>query len=249
MNELIKISFESENPTVSGRELHEALEIQTAYKDWFPRMCEYGFTENVDFNLLKIEQVQIEGNREVKRGITDHQLTINMAKEICMIQRSEKGRQARQYFIAVENQWNTPEAVMSRALKMANAKLEEIKHTNFSLCQKIEADKPKVLFADAVATAKTSILIGELAKILKQNGIDTGEKRLFEWLRGNGYLIKRKGTDYNAPTQQSMDMNLFEVKETAISHSDGHTTVNKTTKVTGKGQAYFINKFLGGVNN
>lgn len=249
MNELIKISFESENPTVSGRELHEALEIQTAYKDWFPRMCEYGFEEGEDFNPLKNEQVQIEGNREVHRIITDHQLTIEMAKELCMIQRSDKGKQARQYFIAVENQWNTPEAVMSRALKMANAKLEEIKHTNFSLCQKIEADKPKVLFADAVATAKTSILIGELAKILKQNGIDTGEKRLFEWLRGNGYLIKRKGTDYNAPTQQSMDMNLFEVKETAISHSDGHTTVNKTTKVTGKGQAYFINKFLGGVNN
>ena len=249
MNELIKISFESENPTVSGRELHEALEIQTAYKDWFPRMCEYGFEEGEDFNPLKNEQVQIEGNREVHRIITDHQLTIEMAKELCMIQRSDKGKQARQYFIAVENQWNTPEAVMSRALKMANAKLEEIKHTNFSLCQKIEADKPKVLFADAVATAKTSILIGELAKILKQNGIDTGEKRLFEWLRGNGYLIKRKGTDYNAPTQQSMDMNLFEVKETAISHSDGHTTVNKTTKVTGKGQAYFINKFLGGVTN
>lgn len=249
MNELIKISFESENPTVSGRELHEALEVQTAYKDWFPRMCEYGFAENVDFNPLKIEQVQIEGNREVKREIADHQLSIDMAKELCMIQRSEKGKQARQYFISVENQWNTPEAVMSRALKMANAKLEEIKNTNFSLYQKIEKDKPKVLFADAVATAKTSILIGELAKILKQNGIDTGEKRLFEWLRSNGYLIKRKGTDYNAPTQQSMDMNLFEVKETAISHSDGHTTVNKTTKVTGKGQAYFINKFLGGVEN
>lgn len=242
MNELIKISFESENPTVSGRELHEALEIQTAYKDWFPRMCEYGFEENKDFCSFLSEST---GGRPA----TDHQLSINMAKELCMLQRNDKGKEFRQYFIAVENQWNTPEAVMSRALKMANAKLEEIKHTNFSLCQKIEKDKPKVLFADAVAIAKTSILIGELAKILKQNGIDTGEKRLFEWLRGNGYLIKRKGTDYNAPTQQSMDMNLFEVKETAISHSDGHTTVNKTTKVTGKGQAYFINKFLGGVTN
>lgn len=246
MNELIKISFESENPTVSGRELHEALGVQTAYKDWFPRMCEYGFAENADYKVMLIFEPNSKGG---KQSHTDHQLSIDMAKEICMIQRSEKGKQARQYFISVENQWNTPEAVMSRALKMANAKLEEIKHYNFSLCQKIEEDKPKVIFADAVATAKTSILIGELAKILKQNGIDTGEKRLFEWLRGNGYLIKRKGTDYNAPTQQSMDMNLFEVKETAISHSDGHTTVNKTTKVTGKGQAYFINKFLGGVNN
>ena len=243
MNELIKISFESENPTVSGRELHEALGIETPYRLWFPRMCEYGFTDGEDYTPYNF--VHPQNNQEA----TDHQLSINMAKELCMLQRSDKGKQARQYFISVENQWNTPEAVMSRALKMANAKLEEIKNTNFSLCQKIEKDKPKVLFADAVATAKTSILIGELAKILKQNGIDTGEKRLFEWLRGNGYLIKRKGTDYNAPTQQSMDMNLFEVKETAISHSDGHTTVNKTTKVTGKGQAYFINKFLGGVNN
>ena len=242
MNELIKISFESESPTVSGRELHEALGVETPYHIWFPRMSEYGFSEGNDFCTKMFEST---GGRPA----TDHQLSIDMAKEICMIQRSEKGKQARQYFISVENQWNTPEAVMSRALKMANAKLEEIKNTNFSLYQKIEADKPKVLFADAVATAKTSILIGELAKILKQNGIDTGEKRLFEWLRSNGYLIKRKGTDYNAPTQQSMDMNLFEVKETAISHSDGHTTVNKTTKVTGKGQAYFINKFLGGVEN
>lgn len=248
MNELIKISFESENPTVSGRELHEALGVKEKYTEWFKRMCEFGFTENEDY-LLVSEKTETNNPKNPFTVITNHALTIPMAKELCMLQRNDKGKEFRQYFIAVENQWNTPEAVMSRALKMANAKLEEIKHTNFYLCQKIEADKPKVLFADAVATAKTSILIGELAKILKQNGIDTGEKRLFEWLRGNGYLIKRKGTDYNAPTQQSMDMNLFEVKETAISHSDGHTTVNKTTKVTGKGQAYFINKFLGGVNN
>lgn len=108
----------------------------------------------------------------------------------------------------------------------------------------IEMDKPKVLFADAVSTSHTAILIGELAKLLKQNGVDIGEKRLFIWLRENGYLISRKGTDYNAPTQRSMEMKLFKVKETAITHSDGHVTVNKTTKVTGNGQQYFINKFL-----
>lgn len=104
--------------------------------------------------------------------------------------------------------------------------------------------KPKEIFADAVAASKQSILIGELAKLLKQNGYDTGEKRLFTYLRDNGYLIRRKGTDYNAPTQRSMEMGLFEVKETAVTHSDGHTTINKTTKITGKGQQYFINKFL-----
>lgn len=112
------------------------------------------------------------------------------------------------------------------------------------LQEKVEADKPKVLFAEAVSTTNTDILIGELAKILKQNSVDVGEKRLFEWLRNNKYLISRKGTDYNAPTQRSVELGLFRVKETAITHSDGHVTVSKTTKVTGKGQIYFINKFL-----
>lgn len=123
-------------------------------------------------------------------------------------------------------------------------KLKEEKEARVKAEAKIEADKPKVLFADAVSVSKTSILIGELAKILKQNGVDTGEKRLFTYLRDNGYLIKRKGTDYNSPTQKAMELSLFEVKETTVTHSDGHVTINKTTKVTGKGQQYFINKFL-----
>ena len=109
---------------------------------------------------------------------------------------------------------------------------------------KVESDKPKVLFADAVSVSKTSILVGELAKLLKQNGVDIGQNRLFDWMRQNGYLIRRNGTDYNMPTQRSMDMGLFEIKETAINHSDGHTSVKKTVKVTGKGQQYFVNIFL-----
>lgn len=111
------------------------------------------------------------------------------------------------------------------------------------LQEKIQEDKPKVLFADAVSASHTSILVGELAKILKQNGVDIGQKRFFEWLRGNGYLIKRHGTDYNMPTQKSMDQGLFEIKETSITHADGHISISKTPKVTGKGQVYFINKF------
>ena len=111
-------------------------------------------------------------------------------------------------------------------------------------------NKPKVIFADAVSVSEGTILIGELAKILKGNGIEIGQNRLFEKLRRDGYLIKRKGTDYNAPTQKAMDLGLFRVKETAITHSDGHVTISKTTKVTGKGQQYFINLFLGkGVND
>ncbi len=108
---------------------------------------------------------------------------------------------------------------------------------------KIEKDKPKVIFAEAVAVSKSSVLVGELAKILNQNGIDIGQNRFFDWLRRNGYLISRKGTDYNMPTQRSMDLGLFEIKETAITHIDGHTSISRTPKVTGKGQVYFINKF------
>lgn len=111
--------------------------------------------------------------------------------------------------------------------------------------EKIEADRPKVLFADAVSVSKTNILIGELAKILKQNGVETGQNRLFQWLRDNGYLIRRQGTDYNMPTQRAMEMGLFSIKESVITHSDGHTSVNKTVKVSGKGQQYFVNRFLG----
>lgn len=113
---------------------------------------------------------------------------------------------------------------------------------------KVNQDRPKVLFADAVAASESPMLIGELAKVIKQNGVNIGDKRLFEWLRNNGYLIRRKGTDYNSPTQRSMEMGLFKVKETAITHSDGHITVNRTTKVTGRGQSYFVNKFLGSEN-
>ena len=140
---------------------------------------------------------------------------------------------------AVDELLNNPDM----AIKAFTA-LKEERERNELLQADNARMKPKEIFADAVAASKQSILIGELAKLLKQNGYDTGEKRLFTYLRDNGYLIRRKGTDYNAPTQRSMEMGLFEVKETAVTHSDGHTTINKTTKITGKGQQYFINKFL-----
>lgn len=155
-----------------------------------------------------------------------------------MLQRNDKGKQARQYFLQLERDWNSPEKVMARALQIANKRI----HT---LSEKIEQDAPKVLFADSVATAKTSILIFDLAKIIKQNGVDMGGKRLFAWMRENGYLVRRQGTDYNMPTQRSMELGLFEVKETSVTHADGHISVNKTPKVTGKGQQYFISKLLG----
>lgn len=125
--------------------------------------------------------------------------------------------------------------------------LKDEQERNHRLNAKIEEDKPKVLFADAVATAKTSILVGELAKILKQNGMDIGQNRLFQRLRQEGFLISRKGTDYNMPTQRAMEQGLFEIKETSIAHADGHTSISKTPKVTGRGQEFFINRYLGGV--
>ncbi len=128
-------------------------------------------------------------------------------------------------------------------IKMAT-RLKEEKAKNKELEDKMKEDKPKVLFADAVATSQSSILVGDLAKILKQNGIETGQKRLFSKLRDEGYLIKQNGMSYNMPTQKSMELELFEIKETAVTHSDGHISINKTVKVTGKGQQYFLNLFL-----
>ncbi len=126
----------------------------------------------------------------------------------------------------------------------AFTKLKEEREKRLQLEHEAEINKPKVIFAEAVETSKTSILIGELAKLIKQNGVDMGQKRLFAWLRDNGYLIKiNRRTDYNMPTQRAMELGLFEIKETAITHSDGHISINKTVKVTGKGQIYFINKF------
>ena len=232
MNDLIKVNYtESEQPTVSGRELHEALGVETPYHKWFPRMAEYGFAENVDY---AVTDKNVHNSNGGKQTVIDHQLTIPMAKEICMIQRSEKGKQFRQYFIEIENRWNTPEAVMARALQMANRKIDEIKNANVLLEQKIEADKPKVIFADSVSAAQTSILVGDLAKLIKQNGINIGQNRLFEWLRDNGYLIKG-GSSKNMPTQKAADMGLFEVKESTVNNPDGSVRVTKTTKVTGKG--------------
>ena len=131
----------------------------------------------------------------------------------------------------------TPEQIVAQALIVANNIIQEKDRL-------LAEQKPKVLFADAVSTSHTSILVGELAKLINQNGVDIGQNRLFEWLRDNGFLIKRNGTDYNMPTQYSMDLGLFEIKERSIANPDGSVRITKTPKVTGKGQQYFINKFL-----
>lgn len=250
MNNLIPINYDNpERPTVSGRELHEFLQVGADYRHWFPRMVEYGFTEGEDFNPVKIDRVQNEGGRKVTRTVDDHQLTIPMAKELCMIQRNERGKQARQYFLAVEAQWNSPEAVMRRAVLIATKQNNQLVNANRQLTARVTELEPKGVFADAVSASKSSILIGELAKIVRQNGVDMGQNRLFDYLRKNGYLVRGNRTDRNMPTQRSMELGLFEIKETTICHSDGHTSISKTVKVTGKGQQYFINLLLGKKNS
>lgn len=164
MNDLIPINYENETPTVSGRELHKALEVKTAYKDWFPRMCEYGFDEGRDFNPLIFEQVRTEGNREVSREITDHQLTIPMAKELCMLQRNEKGKQFRQYFIQIEEAWNSPEMVMGRALRLANKQIETLTTTVSVQEQQISELQPKANYYDIVLNCPDLVPISVIAK-------------------------------------------------------------------------------------
>lgn len=229
---LIPVREHEGQQVASGRDIHAYLGVRTPYDKWFPRMVEYGFTEGQDFSTILSESTG-------GRPSTDHAITFDMAKELGMIQRTPQGKAVRQYFIEVEKQARpqlTDEQIVAQALQITTARVEELE-------AKVEADRPKVVFADAVATSKTSILVGELAKILRGNGIEVGQNRLFERLRADGFLIRRKGSDWNMPTQRAMELGLFEIKETAVTHSDGHVTVNKTPKVTGKGQQYFINYF------
>lgn len=147
------------------------------------------------------------------------------------------------YIAGSENM--TDAEIMAKAVLVAQSTIQQRDQRIKELESDVAAAKPKVLFADAVSASDSTILIGDLAKLIKQNGHPIGQKRLFCWMREQGYLIKRAGADYNSPTQRAMEMGLFKIKETAISHSDGHVSVSKTTKVTGKGQQYFINKFCG----
>lgn len=243
MSELIPINYNGEEPTVSARDLHAGLEIKSNFTTWFDRMCEYGFTE-LDYKKCF---PNLESGCNGGQNMIDYQISVDMAKQICMIQRSEKGRQYRQYFIDLEKAWNTPEQVFARALKMADQTIAKLKDTNKSLAEKIEADRPKTIFADAVSASHTSILIGDLAKLICQNGYQIGQKRLFQWMRDNGYLMV-SGSSRNMPKQKYVEQGLFEIKESNVQNPDGSVRITRTTKVSGKGQLYFVNKFLGQEN-
>ena len=235
MDDLIR--FDENNQTISARELHEKLNINTKFSTWFERMTEYGFVKGSDFFPKMGKTSDIGG-----RPATDYDITLDMAKQICMIQRTPEGKNVREYLITIEKAWNSPEQVMARALIVANNTVHGLNRTIAALETKIENDEPKVLFAESVETTKGGILLRDFAKLLKQNGIDMGEKRLFTWMRDNEYLL-RYGTSYNTPSQRSMDLGLFEMRECVVD-ANGITRVKTTPVLTGKGQTYFMNKFL-----
>ena len=225
-NELLRIDYTNvDRPTVLGRDLHEALEVQTAYKDWFPRMCEYGFEEGKDFSSILSKST---GGRPQQ----NHQLTISMAKELCMLQRTQKGKECREYFIKVEEAWNKPEIVLSRALIMANNSLQELRSNNAQLLAENAVMKPKAEFADRVANTDGLLSMSNFAKVIQDEHINMGRNKLFEWLRNQGYLRCN-----NEPYQQYVNQGLFRVRETV--HNGGLRT---QTYVTGKGQLYLVEK-------
>ena len=243
MNELIPINYDGEQPTVSARELHKSLEISKRFSAWFETNSQ-GFIENEDYtSVLTGTEVQNNGGVQI-RELQDYSLSVDMAKHICLMSRTEKGKECRQYLIDLEKAWNTPEQVFARAVKMAAQTIAKLKDTNKSLAEKIEADRPKTIFADAVSASHTSILIGDLAKLICQNGYQIGQKRLFQWMRDNGYLMV-SGSSRNMPKQKYVEQGLFEIKESNVQNPDGSVRITRTTKVSGKGQLYFVNKFLG----
>lgn len=235
MNELIKVTVKNDQQLVSARELHKGLKLKKHFGDWVKQNFKE-FYENEDYTCAP-QSAYVQIGNGATRKVDDYALTIDMAKQLCMMSHTELGRKYRKYFIELERKWNDPQEVVKRGYAI-------LQNENAQLKIEVQQMKPKALFADAVSVSKTTILVSELAKILRQNGVNIGANRLFAWMRENGYLISRKGTDWNMPTQRSMELGLFNIKETTITHSDGHTTISKTTKVTGKGQQYFINKFL-----
>jgi len=231
MDELIRINYDSERPTVNGRDLHDALQVKTAYKDWFPRMCEYGFSEGTDFCSFLSES---SGGRPA----VNHQLTIDMAKQLCMIQRTEIGRKFRQYFIQVEEAWNSPEAVMARALQFANQQLALLRHQNMELTdtiavqnQQILEMKPKVSYYDVVLNCKDLISTSAIAK-------DYGKSAI--WM--NRYLhekgVQFKQGDIWLLYQKYAQKGYTSTKTHSYPGTDGETHTKVHTYWTQKGRLF-----------
>lgn len=227
MSELITTIKKSDTNEilVSGRELHEFLESSERYSKWFDRMKEYGFVEGVDFTSVQKSTLV---NNGAERVLDEHHLKIEMAKEIAMIQRSEKGKQARQHFIQVEKNWNNPEMIIKRAMDLQQHKI-------LTLQAEIQENKRYTDFGKVVSMSDGSINIGAFAKLIFDNhGIKIGRNKLIEWLREHGYLMKQ-GREKNFPKQRYVEMGLFELMPTIIKRTNGDVQ-GGTTLITGKGQ-------------
>lgn len=238
MNELININYEnSDRPTVMGRELHKALDVKTPYTQWFGRMCEYGFTENEDFALVS-QKCETNNPKNPFTTLNDHQLTIPMAKEICMLQRSEKGKQFRQYFISIEEKWNSPESVMARALQYANKNLLELKEKNYQLettvavqGQQIKELKPKADYTDRILQNKGLVTITQIAKDYGMSGNKLNE------------LLHELGVQYKQSSQwllyaKYQDKGYTHSETVNITRSDGRADIKMNTKWTQKGRLF-----------
>lgn len=245
MDELIKIEERNGQQAVNARELHQFLKVGRDFTNWIKSRIEhYQFIENQDFEVF----AKFGENPNGGRPATEYVISIDMAKELCMVENNERGRQARRYFIACErklkeqNAFHTPKTFYE-ALMLAAQQQKQIEEQQKQLIEQ----EPKVNFANAMVTSTTSCLVGELAKVITQNGYEIGQNRLFKWLRENGYLGKW-GERKNIPLQQYVEQGLFQLKKSTWQDNNNVTHTSTTVKVTGKGQQYFINKFLNNKN-
>lgn len=237
MNQLIATqNNEQGDIIVSGRELHEFLEVKSNYSTWFERMAEYGFVNGNDFIPFLKESI---GGRPAQ----DHHIKLDMAKEIAMIQRTDKGKEARQYFLQVEKAWNSPEMIIKRAMQIQDRKIIELQ-------TQIQEDKRYTDFGKVVETSEAAVSIGAFVKIIfDKHGINIGRNKMFDWLRDKGYLIK-SGREKNNPKQQYIEQGLFELRPTIVKRTEGDVQTH-TTLITGKGQIklteILLNEFKGKV--
>ena len=247
MNELIPVEYRAER-VLTTEQLAQAYECE-------PKQIKQNFNNNKAHFEEGRHYYKVEGEALNNLRVENIDLQIS-PKTRCLYLWTRRGASRHSKMLGTDRAWEMFDALEEnyfnprpKALTPAEQMAQGLLAAQKLLAEKdkrIEEMRPKEIFADAVSVSKTDILIGDLAKLIKQNGHDIGQKRLFAWLREKGYLIKRKGLDWNMPTQRAMEMKLFRVKETVVTHSDGHTTVNKTPKVTGEGQVYFVNKFLHG---
>lgn len=229
MTELIKVQERDGEQLVSGRELHQFLESSERFSKWWERMVGYGFEENKDYTLYQ------KVHPQNKQEIIDYLMKISMAKEISMLQRNEKGKEARNYFIKCEEAWNSDEIVMARAILIQNKKILGYKEKIDILEKKIENDAPRVSFAETIEKASDCLLVREFSKLIATEGIHLGEKKLYRWFREKGFILKNS----TEPTQTAVQKGLFKVAERVVKAVTGDI-ISTTTRITGKGQVYFL---------